>query len=330
MAHEYFEKYKPAKDTMILLHHIVSIVHEYEAQGLTLTLRQLYYQLVSKDLIANEEKQYKRVGNIVSRARRGGLLDWDSLEDRVRRPQDVMEFRDLHHLLRAAFNSYRLARHEGQERYVELWVEKDALAGVLAPIAHEYHITLMVNRGYSSTSAMKSAGDRIRNRCSRMEVSNCTILYLGDLDPSGEDMLRDVQERLDEYTNMGILLERVGGKLTAESDAAREVRKGNYIDVTVEKLALTMDQVDEHNPPPNPAKTTDSRFDKFSEKFGDESWEVDALPPAVLRDIITERLEELIDMDKIENIKDREERDKELLEKAVETMLKSDKKNKRK
>ena len=318
---EYYEKYKPNDETQKLLEHIVRIVEDYSAQGLTLTLRQLYYQLVSKDLIRNEEKQYKRVGTIVSRARRGGLLDWDALEDRVRRPEQPSEFRDLEHLMRAAFNSYRLPRLMGQESYVELWVEKDALAGVLAPIADEYHVTLMVNRGYSSTSAMKSAGSRLRSVCQRMGVDMAVVLYLGDLDPSGEDMVRDVGARLREYTNDGWLIKRNGsGKLQAEDALDRSNRLDPRIGVSVHKLALTMDQVEEYNPPPNPAKRTDSRFARFQERHGDESWEVDALPPTVLRDIIEGSLNELIDEDKVAEIKKREEEDKALLTKAVATL----------
>lgn len=325
MAREFYEQYRPKDETRVLLQYIISIVEDYAQQGLTLTLRQLYYQLVSKDLIRNEEKQYKRVGEIVSRARRGGWLDWEALEDRVRVPRRPSEFRDLDELVQAALNSYRLPRMKGQETYVELWVEKDALAGVLLPIANKYHVTLMVNRGYSSTSAMKEAGERIRATAMELEVDKACVLYLGDLDPSGEDMVRDVAERLDEYTNRGRIFEIVekDGKrdIQAETDAARSKRMP-YIDVEVKKLALTMDQVEEHEPPPNPAKTTDSRFEKFQQKHGDESWEVDALPPAVLRDIIETELDELIDEEKVAEIRDQEQKDKELLTKAVASLRK--------
>lgn len=325
MAREYYEKYNPKNETRVLLQHVISIVDDYARQGLTLTLRQLYYQLVSKDLIRNEEKQYKRIGEIVSRARRGGWLDWEALEDRVRVPRRPSEFRDLDELVQAALNSYRLPRMKGQETYVELWVEKDALAGVLLPIANRYHVTLMVNRGYSSTSAMKEAGERIRATAMELEVDRACVLYLGDLDPSGEDMVRDVGERLDEYTNRGRIFKIVEKNsekdIEVETDAARAKRMP-YIDVEVRKLALTMAQVEEYEPPPNPAKTTDSRFEKFQQQHGDESWEVDALPPSVLRDIIETELDELIDDQKVEEIREQEKLDKELLTKAVASLRK--------
>lgn len=334
MAREFYEPYKPKNETLALLRQIVDIIDDYAGQGLTLTLRQLYYQLVSKDLIKNEEKSYKRIGEIVSRARRGGMLDWESLEDRVRRPQRASEFKDLDELIGAALSSYRLPRLNGQDSYVELWVEKDALAGVLWPIAHRYHITLMVNRGYSSTSAMKDAGERLREKCVEMDVSKAFVLYLGDLDPSGEDMVRDVADRLHEYVNSGWLL-RLGEKkdkdgkpyqgYVPEKDSERAMRLSPHIEVVVKKLALTPEQVEEHEPPPNPAKVTDSRFEKFREEHGDESWEVDALPPTVLRDIIEGELDELIDQDKMDEIKTQEEKDKKLLVKAVESLRKKGK-----
>lgn len=337
MPREVFEVYKPKPETMAILQHIAEIVDDYAGQGLTLTLRQLYYQLVSKDLIKNEEKSYKRIGEIVSKARRGGMLDWDALEDRVRVPRRPSEYRDLDELINAALYSYRLPRMKGQESYIELWVEKDALAGVLLPIASRYHVTLMVNRGYSSTSAMKEAGERIRTVCKELEVRTAHVLYLGDHDPSGEDMVRDVSDRLGEYANTGWMLalgEKTDPKtkkkyqgFIPESDHERAKRLDPHIDINVHKLALTMEQIEEHEPPPNPAKMTDSRAPKYVEEHGDESWEVDALPPAVLRDIIESKLDELIDVDLVEKIKAQEEKDKKLLTTAVASLRKKGKKN---
>ena len=101
----YYETYSPEKATQTLLDVIISVVEDYKSQGLKLTLRQLYYQLVSKDLIRNKESEYKRVGNIVSKARLGGLLDWDAIEDRVRTPEKPPEFDSLDDLVEAAFHS---------------------------------------------------------------------------------------------------------------------------------------------------------------------------------------------------------------------------------
>jgi hypothetical protein len=261
------------------------IVDIYVAQGLRLTLRQLYYQLVVKGIIENNERQYSRLSEILSSARLAGLVDWDAIEDRVRRPHKRSEFSDMKDLVEAAIASYRLPRWKGQKCYTELWVEKDALAGVLRPIADKFHITLMVNRGYSSQSAMYESAQRIRSKVEEYGCDESIILYLGDLDPSGEDMVRDIQDRMKMFG----------------------------VEVPVVKLALNMGQVKKFNPPPNPAKMTDPRSQAFIEKFGGSSWEVDALPPEVLTQIITGVLNKLVDREKMQVILDKEEQDKKWL-----------------
>lgn len=276
--------FRPA--SLDLIRQCNEIVERYQRQHLRLTLRQLYYQLVSRNVIRNEEKAYKSLGGLVSDARLSGLLDWNAIEDRVRVPRLPTEFDDLDELAKAALASWRLPRWKSQENYVELWVEKDALSGVLRPLASEFHLTMMVNRGYSSQSAMFEAGSRFRERSDK----NCFLLYLGDHDPSGEDMVRDVRDRLEMFG----------------------------ADVTVEKIALTMEQVEEHDPPPNPAKMSDSRAPGYVERFGNESWEVDALPPDTLQDLIRSRVEDLVDPDAWEIVRAREKEMAKAFAKAVE------------
>jgi hypothetical protein len=319
MAREFFENYNPSAETRKTILKANSIIESYLAQGLTLTLRQLYYQFVSRDLIPNTEKSYKRLGSIISSARCGGLVDWDALEDRVRRPVIWAEHASPKAMLESALRSYRLPRLDGQSVYVELWVEKDALAGVLEPIAAEYHVTLMVNRGYSSSSAMKESADRIRRKCKRYGVSEAIVFYLGDHDPSGEDMVRDISERLHQFLNNGLLVDWSGDEVTVETIADSRTRHPK-IWLDVRKLALTMEQIEEYSPPPNPAKLSDSRAKAYVDKHGDSSWEVDALDPTTLRDIITEALESVLDMEKIETIKVREEEHKVSLLKAAKTL----------
>jgi len=322
MNYTYYDGYKPKPDARNLLDTIITIVLDYQRQGFKLTLRQLYYQLVSKDLIANKKEEYDRIGNLVSRARLGGLMDWSSIEDRIRVPEKPPEFRSLDSLVNAAFSSFRLPRLMGQERYVELWVEKDALAGVLAPIADEYHVTLMVNRGYSSTSAMRESGLRVRSECDKIGATEAVILYLGDLDPSGEDMVRDIDDRLSQFMNHGLDITYSagrpyrGGEVTVEEPVAQRERMP-ILGLEVKKVALTPEQVEEYDPPPNPAKITDSRAEKYIAMHGENSWEVDALPPRVLREIIETELREIIDPDLVEVIKEKEEADKQRLREAL-------------
>ncbi len=318
-----YDRYVPRGTNRDLLVKLIGIVDDYAEQGLKLTLRQLYYQCVTKNLINNTENEYKRVGEIVSKARLGGVLDWDAVEDRVRVPRRASEFDSIDDLVEAALSAYRLPRLKGQDTYVELWVEKDALAGVLLPIAVDYHVTLMVNRGYSSTTAMKEAGDRIRARCVELGCDDAVVLYIGDHDPSGEDMVRDIAERLEKFVNGGWIVDwPPGAKPTCETAEDREERL-TPISVGVRKLALTMKQVRLFNPPKNPAKLSDSRTPKYIKKFGVSSWEVDALPPQELKRIIERSLDKLIDDNLVEKIRKQEEKDKKKLKAALKPKRRS-------
>ena len=286
-------KLRPA--SLALVKQCNVIVAKYQAMNLRLTLRQLYYQLVSANVITNVERSYKNLSSLVSDARLAGLIDWDAIEDRVRVPKRNSEWDTVADLVESACLSYRLPRWAGQDNYVELWVEKDALAGVLQPIASEYHVTLMVNRGYSSQTAMRDSALRFITECDpglMQKKKAGHLLYLGDHDPSGEDMVRDIRDRLEMF----------------------------HANVRVQKLALTMAQIRKYKPPPNPAKVTDPRADKYIEEHGDKSWEVDALPPDVLTEIISSELEELCDMDLMQEVKDQEEEHREALRKAAEDL----------
>ncbi len=298
MAKERVENVNPNAARMEIINTANRIITKYQRMGLRLTLRQLYYQFIAQDLLPpswidaaynlkqglpEDTKNYKRLGDVIADGRKGGWIDWDAIEDRARLPKTPSEWDSMDQILDAVLHSFRLPRWTSQEARVELWVEKDALAGVLAPIATRFHVTLCVNKGYSSLSAMYEAGKRFCE--AESEGKRGVLLYLGDHDPSGEDMVRDIGERLGMF-------------------GCRE-------------LALTMPQVEEYAPPPNPAKTTDSRFEKYAEKHGTDSWEVDALPPEVLTQIISAELESLIDQDEMDKIIAREDQLKNDLREAL-------------
>ncbi len=138
------------------------IIEEYAKQGYKLTLRQLYYQLVSRDLIANKISEYAKLSGLLVKGRMAGEVDWDAIEDRIRVPFIPYWVRNIQGAINDTISQYRLDRQDGQEVYIELWVEKDALSGVLKRITSKYHINLMVNRGYSSCTAMHDAYERLR------------------------------------------------------------------------------------------------------------------------------------------------------------------------
>lgn len=277
MKQQFDSELRLSKANRIMLERINTILEEYRNDGYVLTLRQLYYQLVSKDIIPNNDREYAKLSNILKKGRMTGIVDWSAIEDRVRVPKLPYWVRDVQHAIQDTIEQYRVDRMQGQQRNIEIWVEKDALSNVLFRVTSKYHIRLMVNRGYSSISAMYDAHRRLR--------SGDVILYFGDHDPSGKDMVRDIRERMEEF--------------------------GREVDVR--PVALTMEQIRRFNPPPNPAKITDPRAKWYIREYGRTSWELDALPPRELIRLAEEAVEELIDLDLYNRCLDREQRDIEEL-----------------
>jgi hypothetical protein len=273
-----------SRSIRVLIDQSVEIVEEYQAQNIKLTLRQLYYQLVSRGFIANTQKEYSKVSRVLTDARYSGLVDWSMIEDRVRLPKLPNHFENLNDLIDAAVRSYKLDRWKGQEYTVELFCEKDALASVLYPIANEWHVTFAVNRGYASATAMYDTALRLANS-GRKPV----ILYLGDHDPSGLDMIRDVETRINEFG----------------------------VNVKVIPIAITIEQIRKYDPPPNPAKITDTRATEYINRYGRYSWEVDALPPDILQTLVKEKIRNYVDIGLMDKIKGKESRDKTKLLKLV-------------
>lgn len=242
------------------------IIEDYIAEGYDLTLRQLYYQFVARDIIANRQSEYSRLGSVINDARLAGLIDWNSIIDRTRNYESLGHWDSPASILQSAANSYHIDLREDQDEYVEVWVEKDALVGVIEKACTPLDAGYLSCRGYVSQSAMWRAAQRFRDAESCYET---TLIHLGDHDPSGIDMTRDIQDRLLMFGST----------------------------VTVKRIALNMDQIAEYQPPPNPAKTTDSRYASYIAEHGDESWELDALDPRVLVELITETVEDHTNQD---------------------------------
>lgn len=253
------------------------IIEEYAEQGFDLTLRQLYYQFVARDLIPNEQKSYKRLGDIVSKGRRAGLIDWERIVDRTRELRRRATWENPQEIIAAVAQQFRLDLWEDQEYRVEVWIEKDALLGVLEAACLPHRVPYFSCRGFGSDSEMWAAGQRMK--VYRSEKKTPIVIHLGDHDPSGIVMSEDIEGRLELFSGRPV-----------------EVRR----------IALNMDQVNEFNPPPNPAKETDSRFARYQEEFGDESWELDALDPTTISDLIAREIRGLRDNDLWEEAKRRE------------------------
>lgn len=265
------------------------ILEEYQARGFVLTLRQLYYQFVQRGFIHNTMKDYKRLGSIINDARLAGRIDWEMIEDRTR---NLMVFRNYEtpaDIIESASHGYRLDIWERQDYRPEVWIEKEALIGVIEPVCREYRVPYFACKGYTSQSEQWRAGHRFKDHLQARQ--RVLILHLGDHDPSGLDMTRDNDDRL---------------AMFARSDR-----------IEIRRIALNMDQVDEHSLAPNPAKITDSRFHGYSQKHGDESWELDALDPTIIDQLIRAELEKIVDFESWNLVMAEEEKEKTVMAEAA-------------
>ena len=259
------------------------IIDEYRLEGLYLTLRQLFYQFVSRDLIPNEQKSYKRIGSIISDARLAGLVDWGAIEDRTRNVKGLQHWDSPGQIIRAASRGFRLDHWEGQDFVPEVWIEKEALVGVIEDVCNSLDVSFFACKGYVSQSEMWGAAQRFQEIHKQDQTP--MIIYLGDHDPSGVDMTNDITGR-------------------------QEMFGGAYV---VKRIALNMDQIEEFKPPPNPAKLTDSRCKNYIEKYGRKSWELDALEPRILRDLIEKTVKDYRDDGILQTVLDRENEHKDIL-----------------
>ena len=263
------------------------IVEQYAKQGYDLTLRQLYYQFVARDLIPNRDSEYKKLGSVVNDARLAGLIDWNRIVDRTRNVRSNGHWDSPSDIVDSCARQFQFDKWENQEARLEVWIEKDALVGVIAGVCGELDVAYFSCRGYTSQSEMWSAAQRLLSY--EREGQKTQILHLGDHDPSGIDMSRDIQERLALFES----------------------------EVKLRRLALNMDQVRQYDPPPNPAKVTDSRFASYVERYGEESWELDALEPQAIVDLVRKAVEEVRDEEAWDEAKDREQEARDQLAKVA-------------
>jgi hypothetical protein len=252
-----------------------AICEEYRDQGFDLTLRQLYYQFVARAWLPNKDIEYKRLGSIINDARLAGLIDWDYIVDRTREINGAFGgFDSPGAAVSSVAGWYSIDVWRGQTARVEAWVEKEALVDVLAQGVRGTRIPYFACRGYTSASALWQASQRIQGYLDEEGVERVVILHLGDHDPSGIDMTRDIRDRFDTFLS--------GDGYQPEN-------------VEIRRIALNMDQVRQYDPPPNPAKLTDSRVGGYIARFGSSSWELDALNPTILGDLLRTNIAAEID-----------------------------------
>jgi hypothetical protein len=277
--------------SLILITRCNEIIREYQKDGYKLTLRQLYYQLVSRDIIPNKQASYNMIGNLINDARLAGLIDWDTIEDRTRNLKQLGHWYSPEDIIASCAYSFKLDKWKDQTYRPEVWIEKDALAGVAQRVCNNLDIPYFSCRGYTSQSEMWGAAMRFVQYNKEGQIP--FIIHLGDHDPSGIDMSRDIQERIKMF-----------------------MQHHGCMDFEFERIALNMDQIREYDPPPNPAKSTDSRFQSYLQEFGEESWELDALEPNILHALITDKIDSIIEHDKFDALIEEEKEHKNKLQAA--------------
>jgi hypothetical protein len=270
-----------------LIEHVNRVIDDYQDAGYTLTLRQIYYQLVAGAIIENTETSYKNIGNLINNGRLAGLIDWEAIEDRTRVIRKQSAWDSPAQILQDAARAYQRNLWETQDNYIEIWVEKDALIAVVEQAANQFNCPCFSCRGYSSQTAIHDAAMRFIEKAE--QGKDCILIYLGDHDPSGLDMTRDIRERLIGF------------------DARVDVRR----------IALNQDQVDLYKPPVNPAKITDSRAKEYIAKHGIHSWELDALSPEVIGGLIANAIEINLDQKRFNRAKEQQESERQALQAAI-------------
>ena len=267
---------------------IMEAARDELAVGHPMTLRQVHYRLVARGDTAytNTQKDYDNLSRWLRDARLGGSVPWEWIEDRLRVPRTVAMWEDLPDFIETARRSYRRDVWVDQPGYVEVWCEKDALSGIFLNALGPYGVTLNVGRGYDSTSSVKNAADRFDE--------GGTILYFGDFDPSGEDMVRSLRQRL--------------------ADPALP-NGGSSPEIV--KCALTFEDIEHHGLPPDFTKTTDSRREAFVAMYGDVAVELDALPVDALRARIVGEVTARMDLGVLEATEELEREDRRRIDELL-------------
>ena len=250
--------------------------------GKPTTVRQVFYQATVRGLVEKAESGYVKVQTDLSVMRRSGDLPYDWLADNTRWQRKPRTFNSVEEALRNTAQFYRKSLWANADVYVEIWLEKDALAGVVYPVTSTYDVPLMVARGYASLSFLHTAAEYIGT----LDVPTY-IYHLGDFDPSGVNAGEKIEETLHELA----------------PDA----------DITFERIAVTPEQINDWDLPTRPTKKSDTR----SKNFGSISVELDAIEPNQLRALVQETIEQHLPAEQFEVLKAAEESEREIISRLV-------------
>lgn len=268
------------KPTLAIIEESKILLEEYQPR----TLRSVYYGLVSKLIVTNNDKYYKKVANALVSARKLGMIPWTSIEDTTRTPHTVSTWNDLDDYKKTILNCYRTDVWKQQPQYVEVWIEKNTIVSILMPILKKYAVTLRVGRGYNSWASIYNAANTYNNIGKPI-----TILYIGDFDASGCDMERAMRVGLADFGSRPEIL----------------------------KIALTESQVELYQLPTTVSKKKDPRRHEFVKKYGNVAYELDALSPTVLQELLEKEIFERLNINLFNQSLELDKIGKEELEKIL-------------
>jgi hypothetical protein len=258
-----------------------ALVEIVEAQA-PMTVRQVFYRATVEGLVDKTEQGYAAVQDDLAKLRRRGDVSYYDIADNTRLQRRPKTYASVAEALKSTARFYRKSLWAEADAYVEVWLEKDALSGVVWPVTSEYDVPLMVARGYASLSFLHGAADAISN----LDVP-AYIYHLGDFDPSGVNAGEKIEETLRELA----------------PDA----------DITFERLGVTPSQITALNLPTRPTKKTDSRH----KGFGNISVELDAMEPETLRTLVREAIEQHLPRDQFDILKTAEQSEREIITRLV-------------
>ena len=260
-----------------LIKKIDDIASEYYEAGMKITVRQVYYQLVARNIMPNSKDSYEKISDLVADGRMAGLIDWDMIEDRTRFKRGNVHWESPKQIIEAAASQYRIDTRSTQPNYIEAWIEKDSLVSILEDTCRSFDVPCFSCRGYPSLTALHETANRFRDK------DNAVILYAGDHDPSGLKIPQVITERLADFE----------------------------VNVKLYRLGITLEQVKELNLPPFPAKEQDKNYAEYVKNTGQtQAWELDALPPEKLSAMFETAIDSLTDFEELARMQAKENRDK--------------------
>ena len=268
--------------------HRKQLILDWAEQNHPVTVRQIFYRLSTLDAVPKTENGYKMIGRLCTKMRRAGEIDFDWFADNTRWMRKPRTYNSIQDALSYTAETYRRALWQNQAGLVEIWLEKEALAGVVHEVTEKWDVPLMVVRGYPSLSFLHTAAKEIIRATQKGKISH--IFYLGDYDPSGLDIYRAIVEDLNGFA----------------PDAQ----------MTMQRMAVTQEQIREWDLPSRPTKKTDSR----AKGFTGESVELDAITPDNLRQIVSECIESVVDSDALEKTLHIEQLERESIPNLLESL----------